>query len=305
LKRKVSIIGTGNVGATLCLYLAQQELCDITLIDINKDVAYGKALDIMQAGAILGFGTNIVTGDDYSLVKDSDVVVVTAGFPRQPGMDRLDLLHKNRDIIDMSGEAIKKFAPNSIVIVVTNPVDVMTYRMWQVTGFSENRVMGQAGVLDTGRLIMFLSEELNISPKDIDGLVLGGHGDTMLPIFDLTRVKGIPVKALIKEDRLREIEKKTQNGGGQIVSLLKTSAYYAPATATFVMVKAILNDEKRVIAASCKPNGEYGLSDVYIGLPTIIGKNGIEEILKIELEEEDLKKLVESAKVYKNSISEL
>lgn len=307
MRTKIAIIGAGNVGATLALFLAQKELGDLVLIDINADVAKGKALDMMQAGAVFGFNTRIEAGSDYSLIEGAQIVAVTAGFPRKPGMDRLELLHQNRDIIDSIAENIKKYAKESIVIVVSNPVDVMTYRMWKKTGFESHRVMGQAGVLDSARLISFLSLETNFHVKDIQSLILGGHGDTMVPITSWTRANGIPLKELIPAEKMQSLEKRAQNGGGEIVALLKTgSAYYAPAAATAIMVEAVLKDQKRLFAVSCLPTkGEYGISDVYIGLPTIIGSRGVEQIIEVALTEEEKKKLLASAEIYKKSIAEL
>lgn len=306
MRKKIGLVGAGNVGATLALFLAQKELGDIALVDINGEMAQGKALDIMQAGAVLGFDTRITASDDYSILKGAEVVAVTAGFPRKPGMDRLELLHKNRDIVDSIAANIKKYAPEASVIVVSNPVDVMTYRMWEQTGFAPNKVMGQAGVLDTGRMLTFLAEKTELNVKDIFGMVLGGHGDTMVPVFSWTRVQGAPVSEFVSQSDLEAIGARTQKGGGEIVALLKTgSAYYAPAAATAVMVEAILKDEKRLLPVSCLPKGDYGLDNVYIGLPAVIGANGVEKIVELKLSEDERKKLADSASIYQKSISEL
>lgn len=306
MKKKIAIIGAGNVGSTLALFLAQKELGDLALIDINGEVAQGKALDMMQAGAVFGFFTQIQAGNDFALLKDAHIVVVTAGFPRKPGMDRLELLHKNRDIIDEIASHIKKYASKAIVIVVSNPVDIMTYRMQQQTGFDSCKVMGQAGVLDTARMLSFLATKTGVNVKEITGMVLGGHGDSMVPVFDWTRINGTPVEEWLSLDKLEKIEKRTQNGGGEIVSLLKTgSAYYAPAAATAFMVEAILKDENRLMAVSCKPQGDYGLSDVYIGLPVILGGGGIKKIVSLSLPPKAQANLEKSAKIYQESIKEL
>lgn len=306
MKNKIAVIGAGNVGATLALYIAQKELGDIALVDINGDLAKGKAIDIMQSGPVLGFDAKIEAGSGYEIIKDAKVVAVTAGLARKPGMDRLDLLHKNRDIIDEIAANIKKFAPDSIVIVVSNPVDVMTYRMWQKTGFPSQRVMGQAGVLDTARMMQFISEKTAINNKEIKGMVLGGHGDTMVPVFSWTRLNGVPVEEFLKAEELAAIEKRTQNGGGEIVALLKTgSAYYAPAASTVLMIEAVLKDEKRLLPVSCKPEKEYEIADVYIGLPAIIGAKGVEKILELKLNHEERKKLKDSAEIYVKSVKEL
>jgi malate dehydrogenase len=307
MKKKIALIGAGNVGATLALFVAQKELGDIALVDINGDMAKGKALDIMQAGAVMGFDARITASDDYSIIKDAEVVAVTAGFPRKPGMDRLELLHKNRDIIDDIAANIKKYAPDSKVIVVSNPVDVMTYRMRQQTGFPPYRVMGQAGVLDTGRMLQFLAEKTKINVKDIHGMVLGGHGDTMVPVFSWTRAAGAPVSELVEKSELEKIGERTQKGGGEIVALLKSgSAYYAPAAATAEMVEAIIKDEKRLMPVSCMPEkAEYGIRDIYIGLPVILGSSGVEKIIEFALSADEQSMLADSAGVYQKSVREL
>lgn len=306
MRNKIAVIGAGNVGATLALYIAQKELGDIALVDINGDMAKGKALDIMQTGPVLGFNVRIEAGSDYSCIKDAKIVAVTAGLARKPGMDRLDLLHKNRDIIDEIAENIKKYAPNSIIIVVSNPVDVMTYRMWQKTGFAAERVMGQAGVLDTARMMQFIGEKTAVNTKEIKGMVLGGHGDTMVPVFSWTRLNGAPVEEFIGSPDLAQIEKRTQNGGGEIVALLKSgSAYYAPAASTVLMIEAVLKDEKRLLPVSCRPEKQYGISEIYIGLPAIIGSGGVEKIVELKLTGEEQKKLKASAEIYLKSVKEL
>lgn len=306
MRKKIALIGAGNVGSTLALFLAQKELGDLAIVDINGDMAKGKALDIMQAGAVFNFDCRITAGSDYSIIKDAEVVAVSAGMARKPGMDRLELLHKNRDIIDDIALNIKKYAPNAIVIVVSNPVDVMTYRMQQKTGFPSSRVIGQAGVLDTARMLSFLAEKTQLNVKDIYGMVLGGHGDTMVPVFSWSRVQGVPVEEFVDSSDLNAIGERTQKGGGEIVSLLKTgSAYYAPAAATALMVEAVIKDEKRLLPVSCLPQGEYGLDGVYIGLPVLVGSSGAEKIYELNLSDEEKKALKASADIYKKSISEL
>ncbi len=306
MKDKIAVIGAGNVGATLALFLAQKELGDIALVDLNGDMAKGKALDMMQSGAVFGFNTKIEASDDFSIIKGAKIVAVTAGFPRKPGIDRIELLHKNRDIIDSVANNIKKYAPDSFVIVVSNPVDVMTYRMREKTGFSANKVMGQAGVLDTGRMVAFLGHETGINIKEIKAMVLGGHGDSMVPVFSMTRFNGAPVEEFIEDEKLDQIAERTKKGGGEIVSLLKSgSAFYAPAAATVIMVEAILKDEQRLMPVSSMPQGEYGLKDVYIGLPVILGSKGVEKILELKLSEKEAEELKTSANIYKDSISKL
>ena len=305
MRNKIAVIGAGNVGATLALYLAQKELGDLALIDINKNMAKGKALDIMQAGAVFGFDTRIEASDDYEIIKGAKLVLVTAGFPRKPGMDRLELLHINRDIIDGIAANIKKYAPDSIVIVVSNPVDVMTYRMWKQTGFPS--VMGQAGVLDTGRYLSFLAEKTGLNVKNIQSMILGGHGDTMVPVESWTRISGADIKEFVSQSDLDTVGKRAQNGGGEIVTLLQTgSAYYAPAAATALMAESVLKDEKKLLPVACLPKkGEYGIKDIYIGLPAVIGANGVEKILELKLGSEEMKKLTDSAAIYLKSVAEL
>ena len=307
MRKKIALIGAGNVGATLALFVAQKELGDIALVDLNGDMAKGKALDIMQAGAVMGFDTRITASDDFSIIQDAEIVAVTAGFPRKPGMDRIELLHKNRDIIDSIAANIKKFAPNSMVIVVSNPVDVMTYRMWEQTGFDKAKVMGQAGVLDTGRMITFLGEKTGYNVKDIHGMVLGGHGDTMVPVFSFTRLQGAPITEILDQNTLDKIGTRTQKGGGEIVGLLKTgSAYYAPAAATAIMIEAIIKDEKRILPVSCYPkNKEYGIDGLYIGLPAVLGSEGVEKIIEFNLTDSEKEKLHNSANIYQKSIADL
>jgi malate dehydrogenase len=287
-RAKISIIGAGNVGATTAHWCAAAELGDIVLVDIpqTEDMPKGKALDLMQSSPVMMFDANVVGTTNYDATKDSDVVVITAGLPRKPGMSRDDLLGTNAKIMTAVCNEIKKTSPNAVVIVVSNPLDAMVQRAMQVTGFPPARVVGQAGVLDTARYRTFLAMELGVSVEDISALLMGGHGDTMVPLPSCTSVGGIPVTQLIKPERLKEIIERTAKGGAEIVSLLKTgSAYYAPAAATTQMVEAIVRDKKRLIPCAAYCDKEYGVGGYYVGVPVILGTNGVERIVELKLEE--------------------
>jgi len=305
--KKVSLIGAGNVGATTALLLAQKELVDeVILVDVIEGLAEGKALDISQSGPVEGFNTNVVGSSDYSKISDSDLVIVTAGLSRKPGMSRLDLLHKNAEIIKEITLNIVKYAPNSIIIMVTNPVDVMTYYTWQISGFSSQKVLGQAGVLDTARFCYFIAQELKISTKNISAIILGGHGDSMMPLPRYTSISGISITELMDENIINRLCARARKGGGEIVELLKTgSAFYAPAASTVQMAESILKDKKQILPCSVYLEGQYGISDIYIGVPTRLGANGVEEIIELKLTESELTELQNSAKIYKQSIQEL
>ncbi|MBA4104771.1 MAG: malate dehydrogenase [Pirellula sp.] len=287
-RAKISIIGAGNVGATTAHWCAAAELGDIVLVDVpqTEDMPKGKALDLMQSSPVMMFDANVIGTTSYEATKDSDVVVITAGLPRKPGMSRDDLLGTNAKIMTAVCNEIKKTSPNAVVIVVSNPLDAMVQRALQVTGFPPARVVGQAGVLDTARYRTFLAMELGVSVEDISALLMGGHGDTMVPLPSCTSVGGIPVTQLIKPERLKEIIERTAKGGAEIVSLLKTgSAYYAPAAATTQMVEAIVRDKKRLIPCAAYCDKEYGVGGFYVGVPVILGTNGVEKIVELKLEE--------------------
>ena len=304
--KKVSVIGSGNVGATTALIIAERELADVVLVDIIDGKPQGLGLDMAEAGPIIRFDSTVEGSNDYSKIKDSDVVVVAAGLARKPGMDRLDLLHKNGEIIGEVAANIAKYAPESIVIMVSNPVDVMTYHAWKVTGFPKERVLGQAGVLDSARFATFIAMKLGISVEDISAMVLGGHGDEMVPLPRYTTVSGIPVTELLPPETIDELADRTKDGGGEIVRLLKTgSAFYAPGFATAQMVEAILKDKKRILPCSVYLSGEYGVKDVYIGVPAKLGARGVEGIIELKLSQSELTALQNSAKVYKKGIEEL
>jgi malate dehydrogenase len=285
-RAKITIVGAGNVGATCAHWCAAAELGDIVLLDIpqTEDMPKGKALDLMQASPIMGFDSNIVGTTSYDDTHDSDVVVITAGIARKPGMSRDDLLGTNAKIVGSVAEQIKQSSPNSVVIVVSNPLDAMVQRAFQVTGFPSKRVLGQAGVLDTARYRTFLAVELGVSVEDISALLMGGHGDTMVPMPSCTSVGGIPVTQLMETKRLEEIVDRTRKGGAEIVGLLKTgSAYYAPAAATAQMVEAIVRDKKRLIPCAAYCDSEYGVGGYYVGVPVILGSSGVEKIVQLKL----------------------
>ncbi|GAB5403977.1 MAG: malate dehydrogenase [Aureliella sp.] len=285
-RAKISIIGAGNVGATCAHWCAAAELGDIVLLDIpqTEDMPKGKALDLMQSSPIMGFDSNVTGTTSYSDTENSDVVVITAGIARKPGMSRDDLLGTNAKIMGAVCEEIKQSSPDAIIIVVSNPLDAMVQRAKEVTGFPANRVLGQAGVLDTARYRTFLAMELGVSVEDISALLMGGHGDTMVPMPSCTSVGGIPVTQLIDQSRLDEIVDRTRKGGAEIVGLLKTgSAYYAPAAATAQMVEAIVRDKKRLIPCAAYCDSEYGVGGFYVGVPVILGSNGVEKIIELPL----------------------
>jgi malate dehydrogenase len=301
-RAKITIIGAGNVGATTAHWCAAAELGDIVLLDIpqTEGMPAGKALDLMQASPIVGFDSKIVGTTNYADTKDSDVVVITAGIARKPGMSRDDLLSTNAKIVGAVATEIKQSSPNAVVIVVSNPLDAMVQRAFQVTGFPPNRVLGQAGVLDTARYRAFLAMELGVSVEDISALLMGGHGDTMVPMPSCTSVGGIPVTRLLDEKRLQEIVERARHGGAEIVSLLKTgSAYYAPAAAVTQMVEAIVRDKKRLIPCAAYCNKEYGVGGYFVGVPVVLGSGGVERVIELELtqqERSDFQKSVDAVK---------
>ena len=289
-RAKISIIGAGNVGATTAHWCAAAELGDIVLVDIPAvdGMPQGKALDLMEASPIMGFDAKITGTTGYEETANSDVVVITAGIPRKPGMSRDDLLGTNAKIVASVTEEIARTSPDSIIIVVSNPLDAMVQRALQVSGFPPNRVLGQAGVLDTARYRTFLAMELGVSVEDVSALLMGGHGDTMVPIPSCTSVGGIPINQLMDDERLEEIVERTRKGGAEIVGLLKTgSAFYAPAAATTQMVEAILRDKKRLLPCAAYCDSEYGVGGYYVGVPVILGAGGVERIIELELNEQE------------------
>ena len=304
--KKVAVIGAGNVGATCAFVLAERKVGDVVLLDIYEGFAKGKALDMSQGGQVLNYDGRVTGTKDYADIADSDVVVVTSGFPRQPGMTREDLIGKNADIVSQVGEGIRQHAPNSIVVMVTNPLDLMTYHMQKVTGFEHSRVVGQAGILDSARMTHFIAQAVGCSNEDVQAMVLGGHGDTMVPLPRYTTVNGIPVSQLLGDEEVEAICKRTASGGGEIVKLLeKGSAFYAPGSAAAIMAEAILDDRKRVLPCSTYLSGEYGMDDIYIGVPVVLGRNGVERIIELELADKELDSLQSSGSFYKEQLSEI
>lgn len=302
---KISVIGAGNVGATTALLLAQQQLGDIFLLDIIEGLPEGKALDMAEAGPVARFESRVWGTEKYEDIADSDIVVMTAGLPRKPGMTRMDLLTKNAEIVKSVTKQVAKVAPKSIIVVVTNPLDVMTYVAWKTSGFPRQRVVGMAGVLDSTRFREFIAAELNVSVEDTQTIVLGGHGDSMVPLPRFTTVSGIPIGQLLPTETITRLVDRTRKGGTEIVNLLKTgSAYYAPAAAASQMVEAIVSDKKRLLPASAYLEGEYGLKDVFAGVPVILGRNGVERIVEIELSAEEKEALSKSAADVKAGIKD-
>jgi malate dehydrogenase len=305
-RKKIALIGAGQIGGTLALLAGQKELGDVVLVDIMEGVAKGKALDLQQTRGVGKFDCKLTGGGtDYSIIKDADVCIVTAGVPRKPGMSRDDLLKVNLEAISKVAEGIKANAPNAFVIVVTNPLDSMVYAMYKVTGFPKNRVVGMAGVLDTARFASFLGDAAGVSPQDVTAMVLGGHGDDMVPLLRYSSVNGVPLTKLVDKAKLDAIVDRTRKGGGEIVALLGTgSAFYTPAVAAIAMAESYLKDKKRVLACSALVDGEYGIKGLFIGVPVVIGAGGVERVLEIDLNDEEKAKLAKSIESVKKSVAE-
>jgi malate dehydrogenase len=311
MKNKVALYGAGNVGATTAHWLAQMEIADLVLFDIFGQIGAGKALDLFESGPPMGFDSRIHGSSEASIIEGADVVVVTAGVPRKkdpvtgkfPSRD--ELVKINQEVMEVVAENVKTYAPDSIVVLVTNPLDAMAHVMLRKTGFEPRRVIGQAGALDTARYKTFIAEELGVSVEDVHGIVLGGHGDTMVPLPRLTSVAGIPITGLISQERLDAIIERTRKGGGEIVGLLGYSGYYAPAAGTAIMVESILKDKKRVIPSAVYTQGEYGYHDLFIGLPAVLGRNGVERVIEFELTAEERAMLDHSADAVRSVVDVL
>ena len=310
-KNKIALVGAGNIGGTLAHLASLKNLGDVVLVDVNDGVAKGKALDISQSSAVEGFSVKISAGNDFSLIENSDVVIVTAGIARKPGMSRDDLLATNTSIIKSVGENIKKFAPNAFVIVITNPLDAMVYVMQKVSGLPKNKVVGMAGVLDSSRMSYFLSQEFNVSIDNVHSCVLGGHGDTMVPLIRYSTIAGIPIPDMLKmgfssTQKIAEIVQRTRDGGAEIVKLLGSgSAFYAPASSALEMAECYLFDKRKILPIAANLQGEYGLNDLYIGVPAIIGKNGVEKIIELQLNSEEKTMFDNSVDAVKKLVAEI
>ena len=310
-RSKVTIVGAGNVGATCAHWIATRELADVVLVDIVKGVPQGKALDLLEASPVMKFDLNIIGSNSYEETANSDVVVITAGVPRKkdpvtgqfPSRD--DLVRTNQKIVGEVTKEVVKYSPNAVIIVVSNPLDAMCHVVLQESGFPAERVIGQAGSLDTARYKTFIAQELGVSVRDVHGMVLGGHGDTMVPLPRHTSVAGIPVRELMAEDKLQEIIKRARNGGGEIVGLIGVSAWYAPAAGTVEMVEAVIRDQKRIIPSAVLLNGQYGYNGLYIGVPAILGAKGVEKIIEMELNAEEKGMLDISAKAVQDVVGVL
>ena len=304
MRKKVTVVGGGFVGATTAHRLADRELCDICLIDIIEDMPQGKALDLAESAPIIRYDSRITGTNDYKDTASSDIVVITAGLPRKPGMSRDDLLKKNYAIVSAVTEQIAKYSPNSILIIVSNPMDAMAQTAFKVSGFSKNRVIGMAGVLDSARMSTFVAMELNVSVENVHSFVLGGHGDTMVPLPRYSTVAGIPLPDLLPQDRIDAIVQRTRDGGAEIVKLLKTgSAFYAPSASSVEMVEAILKDKKKILPCGAYLEGEYGLSGHFLGVPVKLGARGIEEIIEIKLTADEKAAVQKSADAVRELVS--
>ena len=307
-RNKITIIGAGNVGASVALWLAPMNLGDIVLKDIPAagTMPAGKALDLLQCGPVMGFDARIMGTTEYGPTEGSDVIVFTGGFPRKPGMSREDLVAKNEEVVVDVMNEVKRTSPNAIVIMVTNPLDTMAYVAYKTSGFPRNRIMGQAGILDSARFCTFIAQELNTSVHSVQAFTIGGHGDEMVPLVRSATVGGVPLMQTMSKEKLDSIVERTRKGGGEIVNLLKTgSAYYAPSSATVQMVEAVLRDKNRVIPCSCYLEGEYGLNDIYFGVPCVLGAGGVKKIVELPLNDDELALMKKSADVVKSSIDAL
>ena len=303
MRNKVTVVGAGNVGATTAQRLAERDYADVVLVDIVEGMPQGKALDLNQSGPVIGYEANMIGTNGYEETAGSDIVVITSGFPRQPGMSRDDLLAKNKEIVGGVAKEVASRSPDAIVIVVTNPLDAMCHVAFDVTQFPRQRVIGMAGILDSARFRTFLAWELGVSVQDVTGFVLGGHGDTMVPVVSYTNVAGIPIRQKIDDARLEEIVQRTRDGGAEVVKLLqKGSAFYAPAAAVAEMIDSIINDQKRVLPCAALCQGEFGVDGLFVGVPVRLGKEGVEEIIEIDLDDDEKEQLAKSAAAVKELV---
>ncbi|MEA2474686.1 MAG: malate dehydrogenase [Thermoleophilaceae bacterium] len=306
MRKKITVVGAGNVGATTAQRLAERDYADVVVVDIVEGMPQGKALDLNQSGPVVGYEPNVVGTNGYEETAGSDIVVITSGFPRQPGMSRDDLLAKNKEIVGGVAEQVKDRSPDAIVIVVTNPLDAMCHVAYDATQFPRQRVIGMAGILDSARFRTFLAWELGVSVRDVTGFVLGGHGDTMVPVVSYTNVAGVPVRQKIADERLEEIVQRTRDGGAEVVKLLqKGSAFYAPSAAAVEMVDSIVFDQKRVLPCAALCQGEFGIDGLFVGVPVRLGTEGIEEIIEIDLDEAEKAELGKSADAVKELVEAL
>jgi malate dehydrogenase len=306
MRKKITVIGAGFVGSTCAHWIASKELADVVLVDIAEGIPQGKALDLLEAGPIEGFDVSIVGTNDYEATADSDIVILTSGAPRKPGMSREDLISINADITASNIASVVKTSPNAVILIVNNPMDTMAYLAYKVSGFPKNRVIGQGGVLDSSRYRTFIAQEAGVSVEDVQAMLLGGHGDEMVPLPRFTTISGIPVTEFIPADRIAAIVERAKKGGGEIVALLKTgSAYYAPAAATVQMAEAILKDKKRIVPASAYLEGEFGVNGVFFGVPVKLGAGGVEQIIEFPLTDEEKAGVAKSATLVGSSIASL
>lgn len=306
MRPKVAVVGAGNVGASVAQYTVEKELADVVLVDIIEGLPQGKALDLLETGPIHGYDSRLGGSNDYNPTADSDIVVITAGLARKPGMTRDDLLFKNAEIVGSVVDQIAPRSPNAILIVVSNPLDVMTYLTWKKSGFPKERVVGMAGILDSARFRTFIAMELGVSVENVTAFVLGGHGDTMVPLPRYSTVAGIPITELLSKDRIGAIVQRTRDGGAEIVNLLKTGgAYYAPGAAVAEMIEAILKDKKKILPCAAYLEGEYGVNGLYVGVPVKLGRGGIQQVIEIKLTSEEKAALEKSAAAVRELVDKL
>src|ERR687885_1966662 len=295
-KSKVTVVGAGNIGGTIALHLAQRNYTDVVLVDIIEGLPQGKALDILESGPIIRFDSNVIGTNDYEETANSDIIMITSGKPRQPGMSRTDLLNDNQEIVSSVVEQAVQHSPDAIIVMMANPLDAMCHVALDTSGFPRERVVGQAGVLDTARYRTFIAQELQVSVRDVFAMVLGGHGDTMVPLPSMATVSGVPITQMLSQDEVDAIVQRTRQGGGEIVELLGSgSAFYAPAAAIVEMVDAILLDQKRILPCAAYLQGEYGINDLFVGVPVKLGAGGVEEVIELDLQENELEDLKNSA----------